>query len=171
MKRWIVYLLLSLVMQFIAWIITPILPLFAVKREGPLDNANSTGMGTRLPVWLSWFDTPDNPLEGDGNWHRAHPNTTYADMVGWLYRNSLYGFKWSILSAPMIKDARVINGMSPTWKAPGTQYITMGDYWQWHTVRVIGPWVVNLNFGWLLNDGDQPKALFMFSPRWRRAHK
>lgn len=165
--RYTLCLIASLLMQLVAWVITPILPLFAVKREGPMDNANSHGVGFRLPTWLAWFDTPDNPLDGDSNWFRNHPETTHWDMVGWLYRNSLYGFKWSVLSAPMVKTLRVIHGDSPTWSSPGFQRITMNGYWQWHLVKTFGLVTINFNFGWLLNDGDQPRALFMFSPRVR----
>lgn len=166
--RYLAYLLVSFVMQVVAWIITPVLPLFAVRREGPMDNANAYGVGSRLPKWLAWFDTPDNPLDGDSNWFRNHPETTHWDMVGWLYRNSLYGFKWSVLSAPMDAVARVKTGQQAVgWLNPGFQRITMNGYWQWHLVKRIGPVTINFNFGWLLNDGGQPRALFMFSPRMR----
>lgn len=164
--RWPLYLLASFVMQVVAWIITPILPLFAVNRFGPIDNASREGYEPRLPLWLSWFDTPDNCLYGDDNWYRKNGGD-YLSKVGWLYRNSLYGFKWSVLSAPMDAAAREIRGPSPTWNAPGFQRIHMNGYWQWHLVKQIGPFVINFNFGWLLNDGDQPRALFMFSPRFR----
>ena len=165
--RWTLYLLASLIMQVVAWIITPLLPLFAEYRYGPIDNNNAFANEPRLPNWLSWFMTVDNSLYGDNNWKSNHYYTKHWSMVAWLYRNSLYGFKWSVLSAPMNKDAREIHGESPTWKTPGFQRIKMGDYWQWHLVRSIGPFIVNLNFGWLLNDGDQERALFMFSPRLR----
>lgn len=162
--RYLTYLLASFLMQIVAWIITPLLPLFRENRFGPIDNANREGYEPRLPLWLSWFDTPDNCLYGDDNWYRKNGGS-YWSMVGWLYRNSLYGFKWSVLSSPMDKDARNISGESPTWTNPGFQCIRMGNYWQWHLVKVIGPFIVNFNFGWLLNDGDQKRALFMFSPR------
>lgn len=165
--RWFLYLLASLVMQVVALIITPILPLFARQRFGAWNNASEQRFGYRLPTWLSWFDTPDNALDGDYNWLKEHYPVSYWSMVGWLYRNSLYGFKWSVLSAPMDKEAREISGPSPTWINPGFQRITMGDYWQWHLVKLVGPVTINFNFGWLLNDGDQPRALFMFSPRFR----
>lgn len=165
--RWPLYLFAAFVMQVLAWIITPILPLFAVLRDGPWDNNSMTAMGHRLPRWLSWFDTPDNALEGDANW-RTRNGIGYWSMVGWLYRNSLYGFKWSALSAPMDAAARVKTGQQAVgWLNPGFQRIRMGKYWQWHLVKRLGPVTINFNFGWLLNDGDQPRALFMFSPRFR----
>lgn len=165
--RWPLYLLASFVMQIVAWIITPLLPLFARQRFGAWDNASEQRFGYRLPDWLSWFQTPDNALDGDYNWLKEHYPVSYWSMVLWLYRNSLFGFKWSVLSAPMSRDDREISGPSPTWKTPGFQRIRMNGYWQWHLVKTFGPLTINFNFGWLLNDGDQPRALFMFSPRVR----
>lgn len=168
--RWPLYLLASFIMQVVAWIITPLLPLFKVSRVGPFDNNSQTKDAWRLPLWLSWFDTPDNGLCGDWNFIHKHFPCTHWSMVGWLYRNSLYGFKWSVLSAPMDAPARVKTGQQAVgWLNPGFQRITMNDYWQWHLVKTFGPVTINLNFGWLLNDGDQPRALFMFSPRVRLA--
>lgn len=165
--RWPLYLLASFLMQVVAWIITPVLPMFARQRFGAWDNAKDQRFGYRLPDWLAWFQTPDNALDGDYNWLKDHYQVSYWSMVGWLYRNSLYDFKWSVLSAPMDKDAREIHGESPMWSSHGFQRIKMGSYWQWHLVKQIGPVVINWNFGWLLNDGDQQRALFMFSPRFR----
>ena len=152
-------------MQVMAYLITPLLPFFATDQWGFTDNRNAVSHEPRLPKWLSWFMTPDNSLYGDNNWKASHYYIRHWSMVAWLYRNSLYGFKWSVLSAPMDKDAREISGASPTWSNHGFQRIRMGDYWQWHLVKRIGPVTINFNFGWLLNDGDQPRALFMFSPR------
>ncbi|MEX5533441.1 DUF7338 family protein, partial [Pseudomonas syringae] len=70
--RWLLYFLAYLPLQLFAYAVTPLLPLFAVMRYGALDNANSYGMGLRLPEWLAWFDTPDNSLHGDDNWVANH---------------------------------------------------------------------------------------------------
>lgn len=165
--RWLIYLILSLVMQVVAWIITPLLPFFSERRMGAWDNGNEQRLGFRLPLWLAWFDTPDNALDGDHNWLLGHCPVTYWSMVGWLYRNSLYGFKLSVLSAPIDKSLIVKQVIYVDWNAPGLQRISMGDYWQWHLVKRIGPLLLNLNFGWLLNDASQARALFMCSPRFR----
>jgi hypothetical protein len=52
-------------MNVLAYILAPILPLFSVWVRGPLDNGNASGMGFRLPMWLTAFDTPENALTGD----------------------------------------------------------------------------------------------------------
>lgn len=170
MLRYLTYLLVLFAMQVLAWIVTPVLPLFARQRFGAWNNASEQRFGYRLPDWLAWFDTPDNALDGDYNWLKDHYPVSYLSMVGWLYRNSLYGFKWSVLSAPMDAAARVKTGQQAVgWLNPGFQRVAMNGYWQWHLVKQIGPVTINWNFGWLLNDGDQPRALFMFSPRVRFA--
>lgn len=167
--RYALYLLLYIPVQLIAYLITPLLPLFAVNRDGPIDNANGQGCEPRLPLWLSWFDTPDNSLIGDSNWYDENGDSYWA-KVRWLYRNSLYGFKWSVLAAPA--DNRVwlsIDG--PTnldyhTKTFGVLRITRGDgYWQYKCVKPFIGRILVLNFGWLLDDPSQDKALFMCSPR------
>lgn len=166
MMRYLLYLLTSFLMQIVAWIITPVLPLFAELRYGKLNNGNDSGVGRRLPLWLSWFDTPDNSLLGDSNWAATHSGSYWA-AVAWLDRNSLYGFKWSVLAAPIDAASIVKSGPLVDWGSPGLQTIKMNSYWQWHLVTSFGPFAVNWNFGWLLNDTEKPKALFMFSPRIR----
>src|SRR5690348_11755674 len=83
--RYFLYLSIYLVMQVFAWVVTPALPLFARPRWGLIDNANRAGIEPRLPLWLAWFDTPDNSLLGDNKWVIGHPKATYWTMVAWLY--------------------------------------------------------------------------------------
>ena len=85
-----------LVMYVLALIIHPILPLFKEVRLGKSNNANAELEEPRLPKWLSWFDTPDNSLLGDENWKNNHSGNHWS-MAAWLYRNTLYGFKWTVL--------------------------------------------------------------------------
>jgi hypothetical protein len=170
MIRYLACLLLYIPVQLFAYLITPLLPLFASLRDGNLDNANKTGEALRLPTWLSWFDTPDNSLWGDNNWLLAHPKGTHWDQAAWLYRNSLYGFKWSVLAAPAnnkvcltIEGSTNLNHHTKTF---GVMRIKRGDgYWQYKCVKPFMGRVLILNFGWLLDDPSQEKALFMFSPR------
>ena len=169
MKRWVWYLFVSLIMQVVAWIITPLLPAFASPRMGKSDNGNKEAVGPRLPWWLAWFDTPDNDLDGDHNWRKAHPAGSYRDHLRWLFRNSLYGFKWTVLAAPMDRDRVVFDGdrtINYHTRQFGVLRVSMGEYWQYKRVSPIAfGWCLLMNFGWLLDDLDQPQALFMFSPR------
>lgn len=157
MIRWGLYLLACLVVEALAVLLAPVLPLLA----------NEAGW---LPRWLWWFQTPDNSIHGDaGHALRWAGKSHYLREVAWLLRNRAYGFKWTTLSAPMDKAARVIDGDTRINRNDGRfglLRITMGPYWQWKLVKPIGfGWCVMLNFGWLLDDGDQARALYLFSPR------
>ena len=91
--QWILLLPLSLLTKPVAWVTSPIVVLFA----------NEAGW---LPKWLWWFQTPDNPMDGDLGYYREHAPFTgightgwkrYVNRVVWLWRNSLYGFEISVL--------------------------------------------------------------------------
>ena len=173
--RYLIYLLASFLMQIVAWIITPLLPLFAVQRMGPTDNNNSQGVEPRLPLWLSWFDTPDNSLLGDNNWLKSHDGG-YWSKVAWLYRNTLYGFKWSTLACYISEPLNIVAKGDPHINrnngVEGTFCASYGhSYWQYKIVkRLIGDWGIMWNFGWQLDEfyknKQQGYALFQFSPRF-----
>lgn len=172
MLRYITYLCVYLVVQILTYIITPLLPIFTERREGWCDNANVWCEAPRLPRWLSWFDTPDNSLKGDKNFAEEHEDT-YLSRVIWLYRNSLYGFKWTVLAAPVDTDRVFTGNTKINYKGPvfGKLTVSCGDYWQFKIVtpsKIFKNYCWVLNFGWLLDDVDQQKALFMFSPRLKR---
>lgn len=143
--RYFLYSVLLIFVQLVTLILTPLLPIFAVSRIGPLDNNNSSGLGPRLPKWLLWFDTPDNSLLGDFKWNKEHSGT-YWNQVCWLYRNSLYGFKWTVLSLPEGHP----------------------DAWQWHKKFYFKSFYLDLNFGWMLDNIENGRAMFHFSPRIKR---
>jgi len=169
--RWLPYLLAYVPLQILAWIITPFLPLFKELRLGNLNNANEYGVGYRLPVWLSWFDTPDNSLVGDEGWFAKHQDAGYWAMVAWLYRNSLYGLKWTVLSRPINDDRTTIGTavkLDYHTKNYGWNFIYQHDgAWQYKIVKPIFGKIFVGNFGWLLDDMSQKRALFMFSPRFK----
>lgn len=86
---------LSIIMTLVGFVIAPILPFFA--KDG------------WLPSWLSWFQTPDNSLDGDDGWKTEHwlwryklPEAicSYVGRVGWLWRNPTYGYGLVILENP-----------------------------------------------------------------------
>lgn len=163
--------MLYIPVQLFAYIVTPFLPLFAVMRMGGTDNNSYQSVEWRLPTWLAYFDTPDNCIYGDNNWYWSH-KANYFSAVAWLYRNSLYGFKWSVLAAPdnpavctVIEGTTNLNHHTKTF---GVMRITRSDgYWQYKCVKSFLGRILVLNFGWLLDDTSQEKALFMCSPRWK----
>lgn len=171
--KYYLYLIYLLVMYVVAWSIQWIFPAFAEMRFGNIDNANATGFEPRLPLNLAMFDTPDNSLLGDNNWHMKHGNS-YWGKVAWLYRNTLYGFKWTTLACKVEDASQIVgignpkvnrnNGITGTFKA------TYKDYWQYKIVKKLyGDFGIMWNFGWQLDefyhDGKSGMALFQFSPR------
>jgi len=75
-----IYAIASLVMAFIAYLFAPIICLFIRDRK--------------LPKWLAWFGTPDNPTTGDPSfWPQQHPTySPYQLDVTWMWRNPAQGF-------------------------------------------------------------------------------
>lgn len=93
MMQYLILLPSHLLMGLLCWILSPVLPLFALNKE-------------TLPKWLSWFQTPDAPLDGDsGHVERCTGYPRYVQRVLWLIRNPAYGFAWSVLAyQPKSKD-------------------------------------------------------------------
>jgi hypothetical protein len=170
MMRWLLMLLGYAILQVIVWIITPLLPLFSAKRTGWCDNHSYEAVAPRLPKRQAWLDTPDNSLGRDGN-HMNKYGESYLSKVVGLYKNSMYGFKWGPMSCPIDLDDYEVTGDTDinyhTGKF-GVLHIKSGPYWQKKSVIESKffkdrAWV--LNFGWLLDDKSQLRALFMCSPR------
>lgn len=172
MIRWSCYLIVAMLFDVVAIVLSPLLALTARDRVGPVDNNNGAAIEPRLPVFLSWFDTAmDNSLLGDSAHKMRHANSSrYWQMLCWLARNRGYGFRWTVLAAPMTPVDVVFDGDAKINRNNGrfgVLRVRMDSYWQYKRVTPIGQtgycWM--LNFGWLLDDTDQDKALFMFSPR------
>lgn len=168
--RYVIYLMIYVVIQIVTYLVTPFLPLFAVRRDGWNHNRSYRSVDYRLPQWLSWFDTPDNCIDGDFGFQIFHP-PGYVSRVIWLYRNSLYGFKWTVLASPspsvmvVTGDKKVLDYHMGQY---GIMHLKAGTYWQWKCVKPFKKWILVLNFGWLLEDASQERALFMFSPRIKK---
>lgn len=79
---------LSLFMAVLGRILAPVLPFF-VEEDG------------YLPGCLWWFQTPDNPADGDRAHRERHPGSgawaTYKRRVAWFWRNVAYGFDIEVL--------------------------------------------------------------------------
>lgn len=86
--HWAILAPISFFMAIFGRIISPILPFF-VQSDG------------YLPKWLWWFQTPDNPCDGDSAHWERHPGTdacsTYKRRVAWFWRNVCYGFDIEVL--------------------------------------------------------------------------
>lgn len=161
MIKYLFYAALLILAKLLTIIITPVLPLFATLKEGPIDNNNSTGVEPRLPKYLSWFMTPDNSLWGDKGWQEIHcPNyKSYWGMVKWLYRNSLYGLSWSVLSYTIkestyfiVEDSGDYLTVDKNLKKSGWFYITASNgAFQYRWVKRTKNWLFSFECGWLLD--------------------
>lgn len=74
--KWLLLLPLSLLTTLAAWVLCPILPLFADKETH------------RLPKWAEWASTPYSSLLGDaGHQARWRGRPQYLQEVAWIWRN------------------------------------------------------------------------------------
>ncbi|PRE30149.1 hypothetical protein C6Q35_28310 [Burkholderia multivorans] len=152
--RWILFAFANLVMLALGYVLAPILPLFAIGRE-------------TLPVWLSWFQTPDNPLDGDSGWKTVHwqwrfrlprPIARYVGRVGWLWRNPSYGFDVNVLGFAAAAGTELIRrGTSPLsgdlvtgWYFATAVTPDGRRAWQLYAVKVWGRRASRVNLGWKL---------------------
>ncbi len=154
MIRYLAYLPLFFAALAVAIVVNPFAVLFAEKRLGGINNDESRALQPKLPVWLSWLDTPDNSLWGDDAHKERHPNyTSWWAMTCWLYRNPIVGFRWNVLGAPVVDNRDIFK-----WS---DNYYEMGGYFQFR--------IGNLTFGWILDayyerNNPEPKAIYYF---WR----
>jgi hypothetical protein len=138
-----------------------------------------------LPRWLSWLQTPDNSLDGDGGWRTEHRPYLVEDSKAhrwwnrtrWLYRNSMYGFAIDVLGAKTLPtDTLAIEGDQAVSNRPlhnglVRRYIVRDGkviYFQWYFVRAWSATrCVRINLGWKLwsfRPGEAINCQLVFSP-------
>lgn len=155
--KWALLIVPSLFMAVVGRLLAPVLPFF-VRDDG------------FLPDWLSWFQTPDNPCDGDeAHWER-HPGTgtwdTYCRRVAWFWRNVAYGFDISVLGVEVRStDSLIFEGDRDVGAKPPR------SGWQWKKIvrdgevvafqlygvqqyRVWPQRCLRVNVGWKLFDFD-----------------
>jgi hypothetical protein len=166
---------LSLLLTLIAIILAPVLPVLATTQEGWLDNHAKWGYGPRLPTWLSWFQTPDNSLDGDATFERLN-GISYWSKVKWLWRNPCYAFAIRYLTPEYITSFKGDKTIKDNDNAKaGWCFVNANGLFQFTSVTPIGnSRCIYINLGWnvrgLVDDNFQPKpnpyqATFVFSPR------
>jgi hypothetical protein len=164
----------SVPFNVLAWLLAPVLPLFAKDEYGPIANNGGFGIEPRLPSWLSLFMTPDNSLYGDDAFKEIN-GKSYLSMVKWLIRNPAYGYGLRYIEGKQgqfwgdntIKDN---DGAKAGWL-----FVRAGGLFQFTWIKKIGSSrCIYCNFGWniraLVDDNINPKpdpyeATFSFSPR------
>jgi len=172
------YLLLipiSLILTLVAIILAPVLPMLATAQEGWLDNHAKWGFGPRLPIWLSWFQTPDNSLDGDATFERLNGISYWAE-VEWRWRNPCYAFAIRYLMPEYITSVSGDKTIKDNDNAKaGWCLVHANGLFQFTSVTPIGySRCIYINLGWniraLVDDGVLVKpnpyqATFVFSPR------
>ena len=174
--KWTVFLIINLVTSVINYPVTPIAVLFATKNN-------------KLPLWLSYLDTPDNTLDGDFGWQTKKPYPKevnkyqrWVNRFSWLHRNKLYGFGAAVLGIDYdrVNDVYVRDGNrwvnsvpSPGVNGLVKRYLYRDGKliaWQIYYIRQWKKYptkCIRLNMGWKLaswEDHNFEYASFVFSP-------
>jgi len=178
--KWALMVPVMLLLSALTFPLAFVLPLFVEYRSGLLDNNTKTGMGWYLKPWLSWFQTPDNSIDGDEGWRVEHWQwrfklpaalATYVGRVGWLWRNPGYGFGLVQVAGftPIISAGNIKVNDSPG--VEGYCLAETPDLFQWVWVkRITTNKCIYCNFGWNIKGLISSKnvrhtATFAFSPR------
>jgi hypothetical protein len=179
--KWAAMVPVMLLVTLATVILAPVLALCVEKRVGVIDNGTNIGEAYYLFTWLSWFQTPDNSIDGDQGWRTEHwqwrfklplPLAVYVGRVGWLWRNPGYGFGL----------IRVINygqvtitgtyGIETNPLVEGSLLIEDPSYFQYRLVkRISAGKALYMNLGWNIKGiyeapiGTSQICTFAFSPR------
>ena len=172
--------IINLIGTVLTYPLAPLIVLFKSNQVGWLDNATKQGSGPRLFKFLSWFQTPDNSLDGDHTFESLFSPSLWS-RCHWLWRNPFYGFA--------VKTFDGSTGMSYKGTLdcnvdkPGYILVTCHGLFQWVYYKKLGSKCLYLNFGWNIkalvdpafttpdqwhNNTDLIKdypATFAFSPR------
>lgn len=164
-------------MTLLAYVLAPVLPLFATLQLGLVNNAEKEAVEPRLPWWLSWFGTFDNSLLGDdGHKERWAGKSRYWQMAAWCARNSAYGWEQSVLAAN-IKSYDRVSTTGNAWiknrqnAVTGSYFCRVGDFWNYKLIKpLFGDTALMLEFGWKLQGYAQGRetegrAMYVFSIR------
>lgn len=167
--KWLAMVPVSLLVTVVCILFAPIIVLFA----------SPTGW---LPSWLTWFQTPDNSLDGDNGWKNEHWQwryklpaalCTYVGRVGWLWRNPGYGYGVVILDSAVPLVA-TYTGNADVNDDPGVEGYCLiyaaGLFQLVWVKRIAENKSIYCNFGWNIKGliGAEYRhhiATFAFSPR------
>lgn len=147
----------SALMAIVGRLLAPVLPFF-VQKDG------------YLPKWLWWFQTPDNPCDGDkGHLERWGTDTdfwhTYLRRTAWFLRNVCYGFDIDVLgfTVDTSKQSCKISGNTEASDNNGisgtAKYLCYENdkpkAFQFYFIKhytIFGKWkaCIRLNIGWKL---------------------
>ena len=118
-----------------------------------------------LPNWAWWFQTWDNPLDGDTGWqgyHRPYLDIPYNQLssfqlyisrVLWLYRNPVYGFEKKVLAA-------YTETLEKHSEYPNMLVSSPDGYFFWNGEKPISStYKINWLIGWKLTFPSRPISI------------
>lgn len=170
--KYVCFVILSLLASIINLVLAPFVVLFA-SNDG------------WLPKWLSWFQTPDNPLDGDGGWRQFHMPfiketnkfKRYVNRVFWLYRNPMYNFDINVLGVVIDStfkytesgDKEVSNFPFKEGKMERRLLINGKTYFQYYYIKKLtSTRCLRINLGWKLwgslDKGQRKQLVFFVNP-------
>lgn len=160
MNNWNKLAAVNLLLIIVTYIFAPIIAIFAIKRDGHLDNNTKYGQGYYLVNWLSWFQTPDNSIDGDEGWREEHMQwrfkfpeviATYLGRVGWLWRNPAYGVGLADLTSyerVLLVEGDLDVGLDPLKEGTCLIETQDGRLFLRRKVSVVKGFIFYRNYGW-----------------------
>ena len=180
--KWLLMMPVMLVLTVLTFPLAFVLPCFVEYREGLQDNGTKFSNGWYLKPWLSWFQTPDNSIDGDEGSREKHWQwrfklpvhiAEYIGRVGWLWRNPAYGFGCVMMEGTPI--TATYSGNKQVNDKPGVEgYCIIHSQGLFELVWVkrigVSSRCIYVVLGWNIKglvDGNKyrHKATFAFSPR------
>lgn len=142
-----------------------------------------------LPKWLSWFQTPDNSLDGDSGWKNEHRPFKVEDSAikqwwnrtRWLHRNSMYGFAIGVLGTSIKPgDVLEITGNPKVSNRPLQEGLVVRHvirngktiYFQWYYVKAWSDtYCIRINLGWKLWGFAKGNCQLVHSPSFTMGYQ
>ena len=147
--RWFILFPMSFVVTLIVMLFAPVIVLFS-DADG------------KLPSWLVWAGTLDNPLDGDSGFQSEHAPflgaqtgwRRYINRVFWLWRNPAYGFDIRVCGATLVPGDAVGYWGTLNTSDQGTPGCFIGwcdGYWDFYLVwRYSTNYCFRFRAGWKL---------------------
>ena len=137
--------ILNLIGTVLTYPLAPILAILKSNQEGWCLNATVWESGPRLFKWLSWFQMPDNSLDGDQTFQKNH-NKCWWSRVQWLWRNPFYGFAVKYLHGT---DGMSYSGdLNCDESHPGHLFVKGQGLFQYVLFKPMFGKTLYLNLGW-----------------------
>jgi len=172
--------IINLIGTVLTFPFAPIIVLFITQKEGWSNNGTRWALGPRLVNCLSWFQTPDNSLNGDDGFRTLH-SPCWWSRVQWLWRNPFYGFAVKTFDGSTGMSYSGDLNCNPT--KPGHILVKGHGLFQWVYYKKLGSKCLYISLGWNIKALVEPgfitpdqwhnnlalianyPATFAFSPR------